>query len=264
MSPQHYIPTAEAAFIADLTDRQMNRVVDEQLIPSPLVAQQGNTRCFTLLGAAFAKFYFSTENILVASARRQVLAELTARVSREKTRDETLTLRIPESVSWKVHFQSVSVDVQPYIHAALARAREVAQAEALVDTDAEVLGGAPVFVGSRVPLNVILSSLAKGIRLDRLKMSYPFLTEVHIRAAEVYTNVHPIRGRPRRLAELNPELPRRGVRTLRRMPDDVGGDESRPGRDDVLLPPVEKTWNSFFVDGLPVSEDYVTKRAGRQ
>jgi uncharacterized protein (DUF433 family) len=213
VSPHHYIPTAEAAFIADLTDRQMNRVVDEQLIPSPLVAQQGNSRWFTLLGAAFAKFYFSTENLLVASARRQVLAELTARVSHEKTRDEILTLRFPESVSWKVHFQFVSVDVQPFIHAALERSREVAQAKALVATNAEVMGGTPVFAGSRVPLDVILSSLAKGITLDRLKMSYPFLTEVHIQAAEVYMSVHPPRGRPRRLAELNPDLPRRSRMT---------------------------------------------------
>jgi uncharacterized protein (DUF433 family) len=216
VSAHLYISTAKAAFIADLTDRQMNRVVDEQLIPEPLVVRQGNSRLFTLLGAAFAKFYFSTEDLLVASARRQVLAELTTRVSREKTRDEILTLRIPESVSWKVHFQFVSVDVQPFIHAALDRAREVAQAEALVATDAEVMGGTPVFAGSRVPLNVILNSLAKGIALDRLKMSYPFLTEAYIQAAAVYTSVHPPRGRPRRLAELNPELPHRVIRTIHR------------------------------------------------
>lgn len=191
----------------------MNRVVDEQLIPNPLVVQQGNSRWFTLLGAAFAKFYFSAEDLLVASARRQVLAELTARVAREKKRDEILALRMADSVSWKVHFQFVSVDVQPFIHAALDRAREVAQAEALVATDAEVMGGTPVFAGSRVPLNVILSSLAKGIALERLKMSYPFLTKVHIQAAEVYMSVHPPRGRPRRLAELNPDLPRRSRMT---------------------------------------------------
>jgi uncharacterized protein (DUF433 family) len=213
VSANLYISTAKAAFIAGLPDRQMNRVVDEQLIPEPLVIQQDSSRLFTLLGTAFAKFYFSTEDLLVASARRQVLAELTARVSREKTRDEILTLRIPESVSWKVHLQFVSVDVQPFIHAALDRAREVAQAEALVATDVEVMGGTPVFVGSRLPLDVILSSLAKGVPLDRLKMSYPFLTAVHIQAAFVYTNVHPTRGRPRRLAELNPELPRRSRMT---------------------------------------------------
>lgn len=242
----------------------MNRVVDEQLLPGPFVVRQGSTRLFTLLGAAFAKFYFSTEDILVASTRRQVLAELTARVAREKKRDGILTLRIPKSVSWKVHFKSVSVDVQPFIHAALARAGEVAQAEALVDTDAEVLGGVPVFAGSRVPLSVIFSSRAKGIPLDRLKMSYPFLTEAHIQAAEVYTSVHPPRGRPRRLAELNPELPSRVIRTSKRMPDDVGKDESRAERDGVPVAPVRQTWDSFFVAGPAVSEDYQIERASQQ
>ena len=68
-----FIPTAEAAFIAGLTDRQMNRVVDEHLMPEPLFEQRGSSRLFTRLGAAFARFYFATEDLLLASARKQVL-----------------------------------------------------------------------------------------------------------------------------------------------------------------------------------------------
>lgn len=45
MSTQLHIPTAEAAFIANLTDRQMNRIVDEHLVPEPLVVQQGAVDC---------------------------------------------------------------------------------------------------------------------------------------------------------------------------------------------------------------------------
>ena len=43
-----FIPSAEAAFIAGLTDRQMHRVVDERLLPDSVFEQRGSTRLFTL------------------------------------------------------------------------------------------------------------------------------------------------------------------------------------------------------------------------
>lgn len=215
MTQALHIPTAEAAFIAGLTDRQMNRVVDEHLVPEPLVFQQGSSRRFTLLGAAFAKFYFATENLLIANARRQILEELTARVVDVKKPDALYALLIKDSISWKVEHQFVSIDLRPFVQDAISRAKDVAQAEALVSTDAEVMGGEPVFAGTRVPLSNVLSSLARDISWDRLVEAYPFLTEAHVEAAKVYEAVHPRKGRPRRLSEVNPELPSRVVRVIK-------------------------------------------------
>ena len=88
MAASLFIPTAEAAFIAGLTDRQMNRVVDERLVPEPLFEQRGSSRLFTRLGAAFAYFYFSTEDQLLAGARRKILDELNVRVERLEEKDQ--------------------------------------------------------------------------------------------------------------------------------------------------------------------------------
>ena len=88
--------------------------------------------------------------------------------------------------------------------------------DALVTTDPEVMDGVPVFAGTRVPIGIVLGSLAVGIGLDRLKASYPFLTEAHIQSAKVYEAVHPRRGRPRRISEVNPQLPRRITRVVKR------------------------------------------------
>ncbi|CQR30278.1 conserved hypothetical protein [Thiomonas arsenitoxydans] len=217
MSTQLFIPTAEAAFIADLTDRQMNRVVDERLLPETLFEQRGNSRWFTLLAAAFAKFYFANEDLLLAGARRQVLEELTARVEQLAVKDRVLTWMLLDAVSWKVERKTLVVDVKPYIQSALARAKEVDQAEALVTTDQEVMDGAAVFAGTRVPVDIVLGSLAAGIDMGRLKASYPFLTEAHIQSAKVYNEVHPRRGRPRRISEANPGLPRRVTRVVKRV-----------------------------------------------
>lgn len=216
MSATLFIPTAEAAFIAGLTDRQMNRVVDEHLMPALLFEQQGKSRGFTRLGAAFAKFYFATEDLLIAGARKQVLDELSDRVDRLQIKDQVLMLARLDTMSWKVERKFVEVDVLPFLQEALHRAKEVDQADALVTTDPEIMAGVPVFSGTRVPISTVLSSLASGIDLDRLKTSYPFLTEAHIESAKVYEAVHPRRGRPRRIADLNPELPRRLVRVVKR------------------------------------------------
>ena len=210
------VPTAEAAFIAGLSDRQMNRVVDEHLVPDVLVGQLDGTRLFTRLSAAFARFYFDTEDLLIAGARRQVLEELTSRVTRSPDREAVLALaQVPAELSWKVERCAVEIDVAPYVSTALVRAREVDQAEALITTDAQVVGGAPVFAGTRVPIDGVLASLEAGIELPRLQESFAFLTQAHVGAARVYVQVHPRRGRPRRLGELNPDAVRRSARVVR-------------------------------------------------
>lgn len=126
---------------------------------------------------------------------------------------------MPRDVDWKVFVSSaVTVDVSPFVSAAMARAKEVDQADKLVVEAPEVLGGVPCFAGTRVPIDNVLASLDKGVATSRVLQSYPFLTAAHIEAARVYSRVHPRRGRPRRLSEANsPALKRvsKVVRTVR-------------------------------------------------
>jgi uncharacterized protein (DUF433 family) len=56
----------------------------------------------------------------------------------------------------------------------------------VVVSDPEILGGTPVFAGSRVPIDMVLASVDKGISMDRIVAAYPFITEVHIAAAREY------------------------------------------------------------------------------
>ena len=88
----------------------------------------------------------------------------------------------------------------------------------LVVSDPEIMDGRPVFAGSRVPIEHVLASLAAGIDMSRIRDSYPFLTEAHIKAAQVYQDTHPRRGRPLSIAEAHPDwkvVERRVVRRPR-------------------------------------------------
>lgn len=48
----------------------------------------------------------------------------------------------------------------------------------LVTSDPELLGGTPVFTGTRVPIAVLFENLAGGLSLDEILDSYPSITRV--------------------------------------------------------------------------------------
>lgn len=84
----------------------------------------------------------------------------------------------------------------------------------LVDIDDEIMGGMPVFRGTRVPLDVVTDSLDKGIPFERLKASYPFLTPELADATRAYQLAHPRPGR-QSIAEIHPDWTATEVRVVR-------------------------------------------------
>ena len=46
-------------------------------------------------------------------------------------------------------------------------------ADKLIQTDIDILGGTPVFFGTRVPVRILMEHLEAGDRLDDFLQSYP-------------------------------------------------------------------------------------------
>jgi uncharacterized protein (DUF433 family) len=78
-----------------------------------------------------------------------------------------------------------------------ASLRDLRRARSLVVTDPEILGGDPVFRGTRVPVHMIADLVAQGSAQAELLEGYPRLTAEMIRLAPVYAAAYPLRGRPR-------------------------------------------------------------------
>jgi uncharacterized protein (DUF433 family) len=74
----------------------------------------------------------------------------------------------------------------------------------LIVQDPEIMGGAPVFAGTRVPVDSVLASLDEGETLEGLQRAYPMVTQEHVEAARLFRRANPSRGRPRRLEAANP------------------------------------------------------------
>ena len=66
------VSTTTAAFIAGLSDRQMQRVVDEDIVGAPLVSREGG-RVFAPMTSALARFYFTTSEVFTREARRAII-----------------------------------------------------------------------------------------------------------------------------------------------------------------------------------------------
>lgn len=55
-----------------------------------------------------------------------------------------------------------------------------------ITQDPLVLGGKPVFAGTRIPVELVLHKLADGVEIDVLLQDYPELTEAFVRAGLAY------------------------------------------------------------------------------
>lgn len=197
---------SEAAFIANVEERDMNRLVDEELLPPSLLAVAKAGRKFDTFACVLGSFYFHESAALTKDARKRVMSELAARMQQALT---TLGKKRAEDISildWAVSIDAVTyVNIKSFAEHAAKRVMELARAEALVVTDEEILAGEPVFAGTRVPVRTVAAWLESGEKRTTIKKSFPTLTDEMIEAAPLWNKTHPARGRPKSFGELNPE-----------------------------------------------------------
>jgi uncharacterized protein (DUF433 family) len=108
----------------------------------------------------------------------------------------------------------IKIDLREPRRALAASLRDLRRARRLVVSDPEILGGDPVFRGTRVPVHVIAELVTQGSKPAELIEGYPRLTAEMIRLAPVYAAAYPLRG-PRRKQPWRDQQPvRRGRRKL--------------------------------------------------
>lgn len=207
---EFFVPIAEAAFIAGVSDRDLNRAIDEHILPDPLT-RSGEGRRFTRLGAALAGFYFRSGDVYAAGLRRRVVEEVTSTVRVRSDTDSILALH-PDAIrgiDWRIRVSGVpagiiEVDVGSFVECALTRVESIEKAHQLITKDPMILGGLPTFKGTRVPVDSVAGSLKIGISRERILTAYASLTDAHLEAARVYADVHPPRLRTNKAAAVPP------------------------------------------------------------
>lgn len=190
---------AEAAVVAAVTVRDINRVIDEKILPERLYTLEGGRRLH-VAACPMVGFYFHAAKELTAEARTLLIRRLFERMgSGARGRPDARWRKSSRPDDWTVRHGFLTVSLWEFATGAQDRHAKLAQARQMVVEDPETLSGAPVIRGTRIPVYDIAASVAAGLSRERIRSAYPALDDRMIELATIYAEAVPPRGRPRRL-----------------------------------------------------------------
>ena len=187
----------EAATVASVSLREVNRVIDERILPDDLFVADGG-RLVDAIACPLISFYFASAGDLTSEKRLFAIRETGYRLSKFPT----LALSALVEGDWIIRSEFLTIDFGPFVRGAKERMGRLIAARALVMTDPGVLGGTPVVRGTRIPVYDVAASVGAGIPTDRILAAYPGLDAEKLALATLYAEANPLRGRPRKNAEL--------------------------------------------------------------
>ena len=169
----------EASCVTGVPLKQVHRIIDAGLLGEAAQNRDGSR---VVLGAGLIglKLAHQLGTVLTPEGRRRLIRRVLDEPAAEAVCDEPL-----------------SVDLRAIAQAVLRRMSLLAEAKRMVETDDNVLGGAPCYKGTRIPVHDIAAMLANGDSVAALQAGYPRLTEAQISAAPIYAEAYPRRGRRR-------------------------------------------------------------------
>lgn len=181
MSGAHatHMTANEAASVTGVPLRQVHRIIDAGLLGAA-VKRDRNARLLARQALVGLKLAHETADVLTPASRREVVATL---------------IRHPRQVV--VRADMIIVDTKPAAKAVRAGLDQLTKVRRLVTSAADVLGAAPVFKGTRIPVHDIADMLANGDSPAQIVRAYPQLDADKVRLATVYALAYPRRGRPR-------------------------------------------------------------------
>jgi uncharacterized protein (DUF433 family) len=180
------LTTTEAAVAAGVSLPQVNRVIDDKILPDDWYSTSP-TRTVRTDACLLISFYFETADLLTPGARLQTIRNA---VTHGHTWEQWKNYSI-EGGFLTVRFADLWQKVD-------RRLRTLMAAEKMVVEDPEILGGTPVIRGTRVPVHTVAAQFDAGTPMERILKSYPSLTEAQVELASVYAKAVPQRGRPKR------------------------------------------------------------------
>lgn len=189
---------SEAAVVAGVTVRDINRVIDEKLLPEGFTSDVDGRR-IELAACPLVGFYFRAAKALTAEERLLLIHRFAERITADMAERPFAGWR---KADWSVRDGFLTVSLSDFITEADGRSARLAAAQDMVVEDPAILGGTPVIRGTRIPVHDVAASVAKGMSRERILAAYRGLDETMLDLAVLYAEANPVRGRPRRLAAL--------------------------------------------------------------
>src|SRR5271157_1375040 len=179
-----YTP-AQAAALTGLPLAAVHKAIDGRLI-RPRVTRSGATvrRLLTKEQLIFLQLEAEGLRLLPLGTRREIAAS----IQRSPKTDE-----LPVGPG-----SSLRIEIRPARRKVESQLKQLARMEQMVVSDPDVMGGTPVFKGTRVHVDLVADMLAQGAAVDEILEGYPTLDRQEIAIAPLYMRAFPRRGRPSR------------------------------------------------------------------
>lgn len=180
---------AEAAVVSGIGVKAVNNAIDKRIVFAVRQPKRAGTR--SLMRALSTddllrlKLWYEVGGVLSQERRERLFEAILQRPEAKQVRADDLLI----------------IDVAEARKQIAARAQDLDDAEASVAEDKAVMGGDPVFKGTRVPVRLIASMIADGVEADEILGGYPKLDHRLLSLAVIWATAHPRRGRPKSLKD---------------------------------------------------------------
>jgi uncharacterized protein (DUF433 family) len=177
-----YTP-AEAAAVSEVALKAVHNAIDKRIVTGRLNGREG--RALYDDDLLRLKLWYGVGSILSAERRRHLFETIEQHPNAETVRADDYLI----------------VDVARAREQLTARARDLREAEQMIETVKGVMGGEPVFRNTRVPVRTIAAMKAQGACPAEILEGYPSLTARMVELSVIWAAAHPARGRPRKLSD---------------------------------------------------------------
>ncbi|MEK1930532.1 MAG: DUF433 domain-containing protein [Pararhizobium sp.] len=186
-NPGRNYTAAEAAVVSNVAVKSVHNAIDKRIIQPRFAAGSArpSTRILNAQDLLELKLWYGVGSILTADRRKRLFDAIKAKPLADKINADDLLI----------------IDVAEARRQVESRIKDLEEAEETIHSVKGVMGGEPVFKGTRIPVRMITSMLADGANEAELLEGYPKLTSSMLALARLWVAAHPSRGRPKRLSE---------------------------------------------------------------
>jgi uncharacterized protein (DUF433 family) len=192
------LTTSEAAVVAGVDVRDVNRLIDEKILPTELYSVE-STRRVRAGACALVRFYYGSAELLTANERRGAINHLCTE-AKSKHHSWAIKRWRTTKPQWTYHHLFMTLNFDRFIEDTIDGHERLAKAREIVVEDSRILSGTPVIRGTRVPVYDVAASAASGLSVAEIREDYPSLSEDKIELAILYAKSTPPRGRPKAAA----------------------------------------------------------------
>ena len=168
---------SEASAITGLPVKAINKAIEKRTVP----AETSNSQ--RLLGRA---------SLLCLSLESKGLKNFPPRIRKNVYRNVLGNPRVAQLREG----EAVIIDIASARREITQRMIQLRQAKRIVVRDPDIMGGLPVFRGTRIPVYAIAEMLAARVPVEEILEGYPSLTSELVGLSAVYAKAVPKRGRP--------------------------------------------------------------------